>query len=208
MKEKYKEYIETDHTFDKGTFLAIMALVIVFAGMFGWGYEVIFYYFNYGMKTIYYRGANFLPWLDIYAMGALLIYFLTYKRRKNPLLVFLISALSCGALEFIAGFAIYECLDGFRPWDYNTEILNFGNIGGFVCLRSVLVFGLCGLVLIYGLVPLCFWIAKKCDAKAFITVAFILCAVFLCDEAYNLSAKAFGWVQATDIYKQMGIPCI
>ena len=98
MKEKYRNYLNNEYHFDKSTMLGIIALIIVIAGVFGFLYEVVFYYFNSGMTEIYWRGGNFLPWINIYAIGAVLIYFLTYKKRKNPLLVFLISAIVTGIL--------------------------------------------------------------------------------------------------------------
>ena len=36
------------------------------------------------MKEIYFRGGNFLPWINIYAIGAIIIYLLTYNKRRNP----------------------------------------------------------------------------------------------------------------------------
>ncbi len=104
MKRMYKEYLLKNHNFDKSTMLGIFCLIIVIAGIFGWTYEVIFYYFNSGMTTIYWRGGNFLPWINIYAIGAIIIYLLTYKKRKNPLYVFLISIISTGILEYIADY--------------------------------------------------------------------------------------------------------
>ena len=74
MKEKYNNYINEKHTFDKKTMLGIFSLIIVIAGVFGWIYEFIFYYFNSGMKEFFWRGGNFLPWINIYAIGALVIY--------------------------------------------------------------------------------------------------------------------------------------
>ena len=91
MKEKYKKYINEDYTFDKMTMGGIFALIIVISGVFGFIYEFIFYYFNSGMTQIYWRGGNFLPLINIYATGALMIFFLTYRKRKNPLFVFLAS---------------------------------------------------------------------------------------------------------------------
>ena len=84
MIKNYKNYINQNHSFDKSTMLGIFSLIIVISGIFGFLYEVIFYYFNSGMKEIYWRGGNFLPWINIYAIGALIIFFLTYKKtRKN-----------------------------------------------------------------------------------------------------------------------------
>lgn len=205
MKEVYKNYVTKDHSFDKITMLGIFSLIIVIAGIFGFVYEFIFYYFNSGMKEFYWRGGNFLPWINIYAIGAVLAYLFTYKHRKKPLKVFLMSLITCGVLEYIAGLGMYIIGDGFRCWDYNTEILNFGNIGGFVCLRSILFFGLASLLLMYVIVPFCFWIAKKLDKKTFLIISITLCSIFLVDEIYNLViARLLDLPRASDIYKQLG----
>lgn len=205
MKEKLKNYIEKDHSFDKMTMLGIICLIIVISGVFGFLYEFIFYYFNGGMKEFYYRGGNFLPWINIYAIGSVAIFFLTYKQRKSALKVFLISMISTGVLEFIAGAGMYIVGDGFRCWDYNTEILNFGNIYGFVCLRSVLFFGLSSLLLMYIIVPICFEIARRMNKKTFLIISISICAIFLLDEIYNLAiARIINLPRASDIYKQLG----
>ena len=202
--KKYKDYLNKDHNFDKKTMLGIFCLIIVISGMFGWLYEVVFYYFNSGMTEIYWRGGNFLPWINIYAMGAILIYVLTYKKRKNPLFVFIISMISTGILEYIGG-AFMEHIMHIKCWDYTNEILSFGNINGYVCLRSVLVFGLSALLLMYLIVPLCFYLAKKMPKKAFLILSYTICAIFLFDELYNLIfANLLNLPRASEIYKELG----
>lgn len=205
MKEKLREYINKDHSFDKTTMLSIFCLIIVISGVFGFIYEYIFYYFNSGMKEFYWRGGNFLPWINIYAIGSILIYLLNYKNRKNPLKVFLISTIICGILEYIAGLGMYIIGDGFRCWDYNTEILNFGNIQGFVCLRSVLFFGLSALFLMYVIVPFLFSLAKKTNKKVLLTIGITLCTIIFIDEIYNLLiARIFDLPRAANIYRKLG----
>ena len=73
MKKEYKRYLEEDHHFDRQTLVGIFALLIVIAGCFGWYYEFIFYFFNGGGKEFYWRGGNFLPWINIYATGSIMI---------------------------------------------------------------------------------------------------------------------------------------
>ena len=126
----------------KETILKLILLFII-GGIFGFIYETIFYRIDLGYFVK--RGTSFGPWIPIYAYGALLIYALT-KKSNNNIKTFLISGIGCGVLEFIVGFLIFHLLN-IRMWDYNTEILNFGNIGGYVCLRSVLFFGLSGVFL-------------------------------------------------------------
>ena len=101
---------------------------------------------------------------------------------------------------------MYIVGNGMRCWDYNSEILSFGNIHGFVCLRSVLVFGTFSLLFIYGVVPLCFYLAKKVNRKVFLTVSFTLCSIILIDEFYNLLiARIFKLPRASKIYKSIGL---
>lgn len=203
---KYKDYLEKNHSFDKKTMLGIFCMIIVIGGVFGFLYEYLFYFFNGGMKEFYYRGGNFLPWINIYATGSVMIYILTYKYRKNPLKVFLISVISTGLLEYFSGLGIYIIGDGLRYWDYNTEILNFGNINGFVCLRSVMFFGLSALLLMYIIVPFCFHVANKSNKKVFLIVTISICSIFLADEFYNLIfTKLFNLPNAIKIYKSIGI---
>lgn len=205
MKEKYRKYLNENHSFDKTTMIGIFCLIIVLAGIFGFLYEFIFYYFNGGMKQFYWRGGNFLPWINIYATGSIMIYFLTYKHRKNILKVFLISSISCGILEYFSGLGMYIIGDGLRCWDYNSEILNFGNIGGFVCLRSTLFFGLSSLLLIYIIVPFCFSLATHMNKKLFLIISISLCSIILIDEFYNLLiARILDLPRASTIYKKIG----
>ena len=208
MKEFYKKYCNNEIKFDKLTMLGVIALIVVIAGLFGFVYEFIFYYFNSGMKEFYYRGGNFLPWINIYATGSLVVYFLTRKfkkNKKNAIIIFIISVIATGILEYIGGWSLYTFGNGFRCWDYNTEILNFGNINGYVCLRSVLFFGASCLLLMYGIIPMCYYIAYKVPKKKFLIIAFTLCGIILLDEVYNLLiARVFDLPRASDIYKQLG----
>lgn len=94
---------------------------------------------------------------------------------------------------------------GKRCWDYNQEILNFGSINGFVCLRSVTFFGLSALLLMYVIIPFVFYLAKKMNKKAFLTISICLCSIILFDEFYNLLfARILKLPRAYDIYKELG----
>lgn len=205
MKEVYNKYLNSELKLDKWQIIGIICLIIVISGLFGWVYEYIFYFFNGGMKKFYWRGGNFLPWINIYATGALIILITTRKLKKHPILIFLISVLSTGILEYFSGYVIYEYFGGLRFWDYNTEILNFGNIGGYVCLRSVGFFGLSSLILMYGIVPLCIYISKKMNKKTFLILSITLCSIVLFDEYYNLIfARILNTPRAHDVYAKLG----
>ena len=204
MKKFFDTYINTELKLSKGQFFGILGLIVVISGIFGWVYEFIFYFFNGGMEKFYMQGGNFLPWINIYATGAIMILLLSFRFRKKPLLVFLISFISTGILEYFSGLVIFEVFNT-RFWNYNTEILNFGNIGGYVCLRSVLFFGISGLILMYLIVPLCYFISTRISIKKFIVISAILFSVFMLDELYNLAfARIFNLPRATEVYKSIG----
>ena len=205
MKEQYQKYLNKKHTFNRTTMIGIFCLLIVITGMFGWFYEFIFYFFNGGMKEFYWRGGNFLPWINIYATGSIMIYVLTYKYRKNPAKVFSISVISTGILEYFSGLGMYIFGYGLICWNYYVEILNFGNIHGFVCLRSVLVFGVFALLLMYIVIPICFYLAKKINKNIFLTLSITLCSIIMFDEIYNLLiARILHLPRAYDVYKELG----
>lgn len=205
MEEKYLEYLNKDKKFDNITMLGILSLLVVISGCFGFLYEYLFYFFNGGMKTFYWRGGNFLPWINIYATGSIMLYYLTYKYRKKPLKVFLISLLTTGILEYISGWGMLHIAHK-RCWDYNNEILNFGNINGFICLRSVLFFAISAILLIYIIIPFIYHLANTMNKKIFLTISFTLCSIILLDEFYNLLfARILNLPRAYDIYSKQGI---
>lgn len=206
FKEVYQDYINNRLNLDKFTTIGIICFVIVFAGIFGWLYEFIFYYINSGFKTFYWRGSNFLPWINIYAIGSIMILVLNYKLKKKPISVFLISMISTGILEYFAGYFMYKFKNGIRCWDYRHEILSKINIDGFVCLRSVLIFGLSALLLMYIVLPLVIYLVKKINKKLFSVVCIVICSIFLIDEFYNLFiADMINTPRAHEVYEKMGI---
>lgn len=187
---------------NKKEIITLICLLIVISGIIGWTYEFFFYYMNSGFKTFYYRGANFLPWINIYMYGSFLIIALTYKFKKKPLLVFLISLVATGVLEYFSGYVLYGKLGWVKGWDYNQEILNFGNIDGYICLRSVLVFAFAGLLLVYVIVPTLIKLVKKYPKQLFV-ISIVLASIFLLDEVYNLCIyKWLNLPDATYIYSK------
>ena len=113
-------------------------------------------------------------------MVGVFITLLTYKFRKKPLIIFILSCVISGILEFTVGYLLLN-IKGIRLWDYNTEIWNFGNVGGFVCLRSILFFGISGLFLIYLIIPMFKKIANYCSKKIFTIISLIPSILFIID---------------------------
>ena len=200
-----KKYLNGDLELEKWQKVGVACLTLVVSGFIGWLFEFVFYFFNGGMTDWYFQGGNFLPWINIYAIGAALIFALTYRFRKKPWLVFLISAVATGLLEYIAGWLIFHIGNGTRYWNYNIEILNFGNIDGFVCFRSLIIFGSAALALIYLVIPSIIRLSQILPKRIFLTLAISLLCIVVADEFYNLIiARLFDLPNAVEIYSANG----
>lgn len=204
MMEFYNKYLDNKIKVDKISLFGIIASIVVIAGVTGFIYEYIFYFINSGMKTFYWRGNSFLPWVSIYAFGSLLLLIINYKYKRKPIKVFFISILITGFFEYISGFVI-ENIFHEKLWDYGQEIWNFGNISGYVCLRSILIFGFFSLVLIYLILPCVYYLCTNYK-KLFLIISISLFSITIADKVYNSCiAKLFNLPTSYDIYQKRGI---
>ena len=106
-------------------------LVFSFAG---WCAEVVFYIFKTGRLVN--RGFAKGPVCPIYGIGISLSYLLLGSVKSFVLLAILSMAIAT-AVEFSVGI-LFDKLLGIRLWDYREER---GNIGGYVCPRFSLIWG-------------------------------------------------------------------
>lgn len=166
--------------------IVLIIQIILISAIFGFIYETIFYRIDLGYFVK--RGYTIGPWLPIYATGGLLIYLSNIKNKNNILKIFINSAVMCGLLEFIVGYLLLH-ISHIRLWDYNTEILNYGNIGGYICLRSVLFFGISGVFLMSVVVPLITKIINKYQSKKTEYITIFLGGLFCIDFIVNYIIK-------------------
>ncbi len=186
--------------------IALVLGIFCFSCVYGFVYETLFYYINDGWWVR--RGTSFGPFVQIYGVGGLLIYFICKDRNFKPWLVALISGIGSGILEYIVGWWIYTYMDGLRPWDYNTEIWNWGNIDGFVCFRSVAVFAASGVMLMFVILPALMWLKKKIGAKAFYYLMLIPGVICAADVFYNdILTKIFPLMNAQTFWHNLGWHC-
>ena len=136
----YRDYLEGKIRLKTYQKVGIAFLVVVIAGCVGWIYEFFVSLIDKG--EVYMEGGNLLPWSNIYAIGAILLMPAALKLKRYPWAVFLSSALITGAVELISGWLVYTIGNGTRYWNYDHGLWEIGSINGFVCLLSVVIFGL------------------------------------------------------------------
>ena len=176
-----------DEGLSKGQAALAVALVFVVAGIAGWVYEELFYRLNDGFFS--WRGHGMGPWLPIYAFGTVILLFATAPVKESKWKTALLCALISGGFEFLVGWFLYRFYGGLRLWDYNVERWNWGNLGGFVCFRSVLVFAVAAPLLIYTLVPLIGKLAKKLPGWAYALLALGPFTLFVIDIVQGYLVK-------------------
>lgn len=154
--------------------LCYLFMIFLTGCLIGWICEEIFYWIIEGMLRN--RGVLYGPWLPIYGIGALGIYALKPLKR-HPALLFLMCAVVAGAIEYVIGYMSIN-LFGLRLWDYRGLFLN---IGGIVCFRNVICFGVLGLIFQYLIEPRIDRLYHRLPQNVIFTASAILLLVFIAD---------------------------
>jgi uncharacterized membrane protein len=127
--------------------LQIFVCFYIYA-FFGWCIEVAYQQLRRG-KFIN-RGMLAGPYCPIYGFGMVFLILCTRSFADNFFALFFVSAFLCSALELVAGFLL-EKLFHERWWDYSDEPMN---IGGYICLRFSIAWGIGGAIAIKEVHPL------------------------------------------------------
>ena len=200
----YQDYLDGKIKLRVWQKVGILLLVVVIAGFVGWVWEFMLQEISGGFRHLYIKGGNLLPWISLYAYGAILVILTTYWIRKYPWAVFVVSALVCGLLELFAGWVVYTVGNGTRYWNYSGKWWAIGNIDGFVCPASVCAFGLGALLLMYWVLPFCIGLAKRMSRRAFLTLTITLFALVMVDDVTNLTLKNLDLPTAMNLYESWG----
>lgn len=203
LRKSFQEYIEKEVKLKTYQKVGVGFLIVVLSGFLGWMLEFLVSPVSRG--KFYMVGGNLLPWMNIYAIGALLIIPITYKFRRYPWLVFVLAAIVSFIVELTAGWLVYTVGNGTRYWDYNDQPWNVGNIGGFVCFLSATVFALLALFFMYVALPFCIFLSRRMSKKTFMTLATTLFVLVMLDELTNLTLKNLDLPTAMDFYQSLGL---
>jgi hypothetical protein len=158
--------------------LNILLMFFTFS-FFGWVYEVSIHLIRDG--TFVNRGTLYGPWLPIYGFGGLIGLILLKKFIEKPAVVFVLSTVLCGIVEYATATALWE-MKHVKYWDYSNY---FFNIQGRVCLEGLLVFGIACTTSIYIISPFFNNLLDKIPLGTRKVLATALTAGFLTDFTYS-----------------------
>ena len=160
--------------------VALLLTLMVSSAVMGWLYEMGFYFLDSGGTWVA-RGHGLGPWLPIYGFGGLGMLLICWRVRHRPLPTFVLSGLVAAVLEYGTGYILYTFFGGLRLWDYNTEIWNWGNIDGYICARSILLFAAAGVALMCWLLPVLAGAIRRAGERRALLASGIVAAIYAAD---------------------------
>ena len=144
----------------------------------GWCMEVSFAALTSGRFVN--RGFLNGPVCPIYGVGVVVVLFFLEPLRHNFLLLFVGSVLLTSLLEWLTGFVL-EKLFHQRWWDYSNEPFN---LGGYICLRFSIAWGLACLLVVDVIHPSILWLIGLVPH----TLGLVLLALFSAGMLVDLAA--------------------
>ena len=176
------QYEHKDHEpalFTRKYPVTTLVLLFFLFSIIGWCWEVVLHLLSEG--TFVNRGVLHGPWLPIYGTGGVLVLLTLYKLRDRPWLEFWATVVVCGVVEYFTAYYLETVYDR-RWWDYAGYFLN---LHGRICAEGLLVFGLGGMAVVYGVAPLFDNLLHKVRRSVLIGLCAALIALFCVDQAYS-----------------------
>lgn len=157
----------------------------------GWVMETL--WVSWCNKRLVDRGFLIGPYCPIYGFGALLIIILLNKFSYNPCILFIMTTILCGVLEYFASWCM-EKLFKARWWDYSDKKFN---LKGRICLRNLIAFGIMGIIVTYYINPYVeIWISylNKSELNA---ISLVLWTIFIMDFVVS-TIVVYGFRKVTE----------
>lgn len=152
----------------------LLSLFFIY-GFLGWCVEVAYC----GVENGNFVNRGFLngPICPIYGFGAVIVILCLTPIKDNVLILFIGSAVLTSLLELATGFALDKIFHA-RWWDYSDKPFN---LGGYICLKFSIYWGLVCIALMKGIHPAIFKLVKAVPHFLGIIILVFLTAVFIAD---------------------------
>lgn len=128
-------------------------------------------------KLVLSRGFLIGPYLPIFGVGGLFMSVFLQKYRADILVLFVMSMVSCLLIEYI-GSVVMEKIFNLRWWDYSYQKFN---INGRICLKTGLLFGVGGVIVVKLVNPFLMSIISVIPNIIVIVISIILAIILLID---------------------------
>ncbi|MGN0107953.1 MAG: hypothetical protein ACI4A5_09705 [Hominilimicola sp.] len=159
----------------------LLSLFFIY-GFLGWCVEVVYC----GLDSGHFINRGFLngPICPIYGVGAVIVILCLTPIKDNILILFIGSALLTSLLELVTGFALDKIFHA-RWWDYTDKPFN---LGGYICLKFSIYWGLVCIALMKGIHPAIFKLLTAVPHFLGVIILVCLIAVFVADIVVTVVA--------------------
>ncbi len=124
------------------------------------------------------RGFLIGPYCPIYGYGSMFMIIFLDKYIHDPIALFTMCFISCGILEYFTSL-IMEKIFKTRWWDYSDKKFN---INGRICLETLILFGLGGLIIMYLVNPFIMSIISLIPFTVIKVLSLILISIYIIDN--------------------------
>lgn len=164
-------------------YILYVMLLFLIGGFVGFIVEELYFLLDDGILVK--RGFLYGPFIPIYSWGILIIVFFLVRYKKKPVIIFTLSMILSGILEGLTGYFMFLIWHK-RWWDYTGLFLD---IGGYVCLKSLLQFGFGGLIVIYFLEPLVKKIMNTFNKRILYILSYSAIFIYVVDSVLSFLIK-------------------
>lgn len=187
LKKKYRQ-LAHDSRQEKALSFPTLFWLFIAGSLMGFVLEGVWHFLRKGVWG--FRVATLWgPFCIIYGAGAVAMYLIALTVEKRPPAVqFAAFALAGSAVEYLAGL-FQEFTFGTVSWDYSHHAFN---LGGRISLQMTLVWGLIGMLLMYGILPLLLKAFNRMHLQSRTTLC-RAAAVFMCINLLVTSAALMRW---------------
>ena len=181
LGEDLVEKIQSGDTYSWKRSYSIENLMLMFFSfmVIGWLWEVLYALILHG--TLVNRGSLHGPWLPIYGVGGIMIVILMRKLGNKPIVLFLVSFVMCGCVEYLVGW-YFDNYMGVKYWDYSNYFLN---LNGYICLEGVFMFAILASAGFYLISPRIDALYSKIPMLYRRIILAILIPIFAFDVVYS-----------------------
>ncbi len=156
-------------------------MVYVIYSVGGWIMEEI--HCSFREKKIVDRGFLIGPVCPIYGFGGVAMTLALTQFQSSPIVVFCMGTIMCAFVEYFTSLVMEKIFNA-RWWDYSKEPLN---LNGRICIRTLIPFGIFGLIIIYGINPYLRQILNAIPNKEVVVLAIVLGTTMLIDFIVSMA---------------------
>lgn len=187
LKAKYRQLAQ-DSRQEQGLSFPTLFWLFIAGSLMGFVMEGVWHFLREG--TWGFRVATLWgPFCVIYGVGAVAMYLIALTvEQRHPLTQFAAFALAGSAVEYLSSL-FQEAAFGTVSWNYSHHSIN---IGGRISLQMTLIWGVLGMVLMYGILPLLLRAFNRMHLNSRTTLC-RMTAAFMCVNLLMTSIALMRW---------------